>query len=192
MSKVRNGWRHFKTVTHHKLVVMGNGFRVGLYRQGLAHDLSKYSPTEFRVGVEFYQGDRSPNTEERRVRGYSTAWLHHKGRNKHHYEYWIDMVGNRDARFEGKSMPTRYVVEMFCDRVAASKVYQGPKYTDRSALEYFQLEQTAGELLMHEDTKRLLTRLLTLLADEGEEVAFKTIRRNIVKARYVEGPNGTF
>ena len=193
MSKVRNGWRHFKTITHHKLVVMGNCFRVGLYRQGLTHDLSKYSPTEFRVGVEFYQGDRSPNTEERRVRGYSTAWLHHKGRNKHHYEYWIDMVGNRDARFEGKPMPTRYVVEMFCDRIAASRVYKKDAYTDRSPLEYYELEHSAPvELPIHPMTEALLKRLLVMLAEQGEEAAFAHVKRDIVRKRYVEGPGCRF
>ena len=66
-------WQHFKTITHHKLLVMQGCFRVGLYRQGLTHDLSKYSPTEFRVGAKYYQGDRSPNSAERADIGYSTA-----------------------------------------------------------------------------------------------------------------------
>ena len=54
-------WQHFKTITHHRLVVMGYCFRVGRIRQGLTHDLSKYSPTEFRIGARYYQGTRSPN-----------------------------------------------------------------------------------------------------------------------------------
>ena len=83
-------WQHFKTITHHKNMVMKGCFRVGLYRQGLAHDLSKYMPSEFWVGVKYYQGTQSPNNEEREVLGYSSDWLHHKGRNKHHYEYWLD------------------------------------------------------------------------------------------------------
>ena len=87
---MNKAWEHFKTVTHHKLLVMEGCFRVGLYTQGLLHDLSKYGPTEFMVGAKYYQGDRSPNNAEREDIGYSSAWLHHKGRNKHHYEYWID------------------------------------------------------------------------------------------------------
>ena len=83
-------WNHFKTITHHKWLVLQGCFRVGLYRQGLLHDLSKYSPTEFLVGARYWQGNRSPNNAEREQVGYSSAWLHHKGRNKHHYEYWID------------------------------------------------------------------------------------------------------
>lgn len=57
--------KHFQTITKHKLIVMQECFRVGLYRQGLLHDLSKYGWTEFRVGCKYYQGTRSPNNAER-------------------------------------------------------------------------------------------------------------------------------
>lgn len=73
-------WQHFKTITRHRLLVMVNCFRIGLIRQGLTHDLSKYSPTEFWTGAKYYQGIRSPNAAEREKKGYSAAWLHHKGR----------------------------------------------------------------------------------------------------------------
>lgn len=188
----RKAWGHFCTITRHKLLVMRYCWRVGLYRQALAHDLSKYSPTEFWVGARYYLGNRSPNTAERQAKGYSEAWMHHKGRNKHHTEYWIDLRGNGDATFEGKPMPTRYVVEMFCDRVAACRVYQGDSYTDRSALEYYQLEQGAGPILIHPDTDALLHRLLVMLAEQGERATLKTIRETIVRQRYVEGEHGRF
>ena len=84
-------WQHFKTITVHRLVVCGGCFRMGLYWQGLTHDLSKYSPAEFWRGARYYQGVRSPNAAERELKGYSEAWMHHKGRNRHHYEYWTDM-----------------------------------------------------------------------------------------------------
>ena len=77
-----NIWKHFKTITHHKILVAKGCFKVGLYKQGLLHDMSKYSPTEFWVGAKYYQGTRSPNNAEREDIGYSSAWLHHKGRNK--------------------------------------------------------------------------------------------------------------
>ena len=62
-------WKHFCTITHHKKLVMQYCFRVGLYKQGLLHDLSKYSFTEFRVGCKYYQGTRSPNNAERETIG---------------------------------------------------------------------------------------------------------------------------
>lgn len=83
-----NFFGHLHTINTHKLEVMKNCFRVGLYKQGLLHDLSKYSFSEFIPGVKYYQdGNRSPNNAQREAEGCSTAWLHHKGRNKHHYEY---------------------------------------------------------------------------------------------------------
>ena len=128
-------WKHFETITKHKLLVMRYCFRIGLYRQGLLHDLSKYSPTEFLVGVKYYQGSRSPNNAEREATGLSTSWLHHKGRNKHHFEYWIDYGIDCETVIEGVPMPRKYVAEMIMDRISASKVYLGDRYTDRAPYE---------------------------------------------------------
>jgi len=121
-------WGHLKTITAHKVRVMKLCFRVGLYRQGLLHDLSKYGPREFLVGAKYYQGNRSPNEIERLEKGYSSAWLHHKGRNKHHLEYWIDYAPELGYRMGGMEMPVNYVAEMFCDRVAACQIYQKERY----------------------------------------------------------------
>ncbi len=182
-----NTFRHFRTITHHKWLVMRNCFKVGLYWQGLVHDLSKYSPTEFWVGARYYQGFRSPNAAERADKGYSAAWLHHKGRNRHHFEYWIDIRGNGDGTLEGKPMPVRYVVEMFCDRVAASKVYEKSDYTDRSALEYYELENSCGYALIHPDANALLRWMLELLAEKGEDEAFREVREKVVRPRLSVG-----
>ena len=157
-------WQHFKTITTHKMWVMRYCFKIGLYWQGLTHDLSKYSPTEFLVGMKYYQGDRSPNNAEREDTGMSKSWMHHKGRNKHHFEYWID-YGTHGAVLEGMKMPVNYVVEMFLDRIAASKVYRGTAYTDRDPLDYFLGGK--GQYLMHEETEALLEKLLIMLAKQG-------------------------
>lgn len=177
---VHNFWGHLSTISRHKKMVMEHCFRVGLYWQGITHDLSKYSPVEFIPGVIYYQGNRSPNNAEREIKGLSKAWLHHKGRNKHHYEYWIDyppVVG--DKTLEGMLMPDRYIIEMFCDRVAASKIYNGKKYTDRDALDYF--EKGKGHYVMHPHTYRMLYGLLKMLAVKGEDYTFRYIRRKILK-----------
>ena len=122
---------HLKTVLYHKYLVMQGCFRVGLYVQGVIHDLSKFSLTEFLVGAKYYQGDRSPNNAEREDIGYSSAWLHHKGRNKHHFEYWIDYsIDNKGM--VGCKMPPKYVAEMMMDRIAASKVYNKGKYNHQT------------------------------------------------------------
>lgn len=173
-------WAHFKTITKHKWYVLQYCFRAGLYWQGLTHDLSKFSPVEFMVGAKYYQGDHSPNDEERRDKGYSSAWLHHKGRNKHHLEYWIDYKSTPEGvRIAGMRMPEKYVVEMFCDRIAASRVYKGSNYDRSAPLEYFLHGKSVTPL--HEDSAALLETLLTKLRDEGEDAVFQYIRKEVLK-----------
>lgn len=179
--KWSNIWRHFVTITDHKFLVMRYCFRVGLYRQGLLHDLSKYSPAEFKTGVRYYQGTRSPNAVERERLGYSPAWLHHKGRNKHHFEYWIDFSALQKG-LVGNKMPLCYVVEMVMDRIAASRVYRGRSYTDAAAWEYYQFERPY--LVMHEDTMALLEELLEMLKGRGEDETFAYIRSILKKKHY--------
>ena len=172
---------HLRTINHHKLLVMKHCFRVGLYRQGLLHDLSKYSPVEFSAGAKYYQGDRSPNEIERKERGYSAAWLHHKGRNKHHLEYWIDYDPGPGHRMTGMEMPVNYVAEMFCDRVAASKTYRGKAYRDGDPLDYYLASR--DHYLIHPNTRALLERLLGMLAEEGEDRTFAYIRWEVLGRR---------
>lgn len=173
-----NWLRHLRTINHHRMLVCQHCFRVGLYRQGLMHDLSKYNPVEFMTGVRYFQGYRSPNTAERLDKGYSSAWLHHKGRNKHHLEYWIDYSLDEDSPMAGMKMPVQYVVEMFCDRVAACKTYQKEKYTDASPLEYYEHSKT--HYILHPETRALLETMLTMLAEKGEEETFAYIRHEVL------------
>ncbi len=173
-------WKHFKTITYHRWLVMKGCFKVGLYKQGLLHDLSKYSLTEFIPGVKYYQGTRSPNDAEREVLGYSLAWMHHKGRNKHHYDYWIDYSPkNSSGGMLPVPMPKKYITEMFMDRIAASKVYQGKAYTDDAPLKYFM--GRADAVAMHPYTKENLLMLLQMLSKEGEKSTFAYIKKDFLK-----------
>lgn len=182
-------WKHFCTITRHKLLVMEGCFRLGLIWQGLLHDLSKYTPTEFLVGCKYYQGTMSPNNAERMDKGYSSAWLHHKGRNKHHLEYWLDYgVPDKEGPNKGKKkgvcgmkMPIKYVVEMYVDRVAASKNYQKDKYKDDSALIYYQSGKECS--VLHDDTRALLELLLNMLAKRGEAATNRFIRKRLLKGK---------
>ncbi len=180
-----NIWGHFKTITNHKILVMKGCFRLGLYKQGLLHDMSKYTPTEFIPGCQFYAGYMSPSNGERRAKGYSAAWLHHKGRNKHHLEYWIDYNSSNTigegTDLCGMKMPVNYVVEMFVDRVCASKNYQKEKYTDASALNYY--NNSKDHYLMHEETRLLLEYMLEMLAKKGEKETFTFIKNEILKGK---------
>ena len=147
---------HFKTITKHKILVAKGCFRLGLY----------------------YQGTASPNNAERMANGYSKAWLHHKGRNKHHFEYWIDYsMDPRKKGLVGMKIPKRYMAEMFVDRVSAGKIYNGDKFTQESPLEYF--NHGIGGTLMHDASREYLTKLLTMYAWEGEDAAFDYLKRDL-------------
>lgn len=166
--------KHFMTITKHRHKVIAHCAKAGILWQGLRHDLSKYTPTEFIQGAKYYQGTRSPNEQERELFGYSLAWMHHKGRNRHHYEYWND-YNPQTKCIENVEMPLRFVIEMFCDRVAASKIYNGKNYTDADSYNYFL--RIKGKRRMHPNTEALLEKLLIMLRDEGEEKTFEYIRK---------------
>ena len=178
---LKGAFGHFITVTKHRLYVTRHCAKAGIFRQGLFHDMSKYSPTEFIPGVKFFIGTRSPNELERDEYGYSLAWMHHKGRNKHHFEYWTD-YNTKTRRMEPVKMPLRYVIEMVCDRIAASKIYQGKNYKDSYPLEYFY--RGKPNRIIHEETSLLTEKLLTLLAEHGEDVTFACMRELLKEGKY--------
>ncbi|MDE6667666.1 MAG: catalase [Clostridia bacterium] len=168
-------FKHLKTVTRHRREVRKLCFKCGLIRQGLTHDLSKFSRAEFRAGVKYYQGNRSPQAREREVLGYSAAWLHHKGKNKHHFEYWTD--NGLCGGVVTVEMPPKYFAEMVCDRIAASKIYKGKDYNDACPWEYF--EGRKDGVFMHPNTSERLECFLTMLKDEGEEKTLKELKKYV-------------
>ena len=174
---------HWNTVNRHRALVRSYCFKLGLVWQGLTHDLSKYSPVEFWRGAKYYQGFRSPNDQERMETGVSLSWLHHKGRNRHHFEYWIDYCLDKDGKvyIGGCKMPKRYVAEMFCDRIAASRIYLGDKYTNDAPYNYFM--QSRDLILIHEETGDELEKMLRMLKDEGEDAAFAYVRKRLRETR---------
>lgn len=171
---------HFKTITKHRHQVIKHCKKCGILWQGLRHDLSKYTPTEFIPGVRYYTGKKSPNEGEREEFGFSKAWLHHKGRNRHHFEYWTDynIISHKTEPVE---MPYRYVVEMFCDRVAASKIYNGKAYKDSDPIEYF--NRRRADRSIHQNTSDELEKLLIMLEDKGEKETFKYVRSELKKRK---------
>ena len=175
-NKVNNALGHFKTITKHRHEVMRLCIKAGLVKQGLLHDLSKYAPVEFRTGVKYYQGTKSPNAVEKRKYGYSVAWLHHKGRNKHHFEYWLDVSYENGESVTGAKMPMNYVIEMACDRIAACKIYHGETYTPADPLKYWFNKYNNVAPAVHPDTRALLEKILTKLKDEGEEACIEYMK----------------
>lgn len=153
-------------------------FKCGLIKQGLLHDLSKYSFTEFWSGAKYYAGIYSPHHNERSDKGYSDAWMHHKGRNKHHAEYWYD-YNNELKEYAPVPMPDKYIAESLCDRVAASKIYNKKSFNQNIPLDYFLNHEQ--KLIIHDESRKKLHYLLNLYATEGQKKTFKYIKKHLKK-----------
>lgn len=171
---LKKAYHHFKTITRHRHLVIRHCKRAGILWQGLFHDLSKYTPVEFSAGAKYYSdGTKSPNEAEREIYGYSPAWLHHKGRNRHHFEYWND-YNPKVGKIMPVPMPKKYVKELICDRIAASKIYRGDTYNQSYPLEYYR--KGIQNRFIAPETSELILSLLTLLAEEGEDALFDKLK----------------
>ncbi len=176
--KYQNIFKHLCLVSHHKWEVFKLCCRAGIPLQGLLHDLSKFTPFEFIESVKYYNGHRSPLAVSRETNGYSKAWLHHKGRNKHHWEYWID--GYNQGGY-GCMIPFKYACEMICDMIAASKVYQGPNYTLQSPLKYF--EAQTYRQFVHPQIQAFMRAAFTSYAEHGPKAITKVGLRKLYKQK---------
>ena len=172
---LKNVIKHFGLITHHKWVVFKLCCKIGAPWRGLVHDMSKYSPTEFIESSKYYTGKHSPISEAKRENGYSKAWLHHKGRNKHHYEHWVDYSLDDSHVIMGAPMPRKYIAEMVMDSISASRTYMGDAYTCQAPLQYY-LNSKNKLWFVHPKTKRDLEALLRILSDHGEEKALHYIK----------------
>ena len=176
-------WKHFRVVAKHRHQVIRNGFHMGIFWQCLFHDLSKYSHAEFSLSAHYFQGNSSPVLAERKEHGYfSFICQHHTSKNKHHWEYWTDCIKGRWVPME---MPEKYIVESFCDRIAASKTYKKEAYTNDAPLAYFQRVREGG--LLAKRTERELEGMLTMLAEKGEDETFRIIRECLKKHTGIYG-----
>ena len=167
--------KHFHTVNKHRFKVFCLCCKVGIPIQGLLHDLSKYSPTEFFESAKYYQGDYSPIRNCKLDIGYSKAWLHHKGRNKHHYEYWYDF----NAPEKTPIMPFKYVLEMICDTFAAGMVYEGKNWKNESQLLYWNKVKETAET--HPKIKKLLDHVYEEVSEKGLN---KVLKKKYLKELY--------
>ena len=170
---------HFKTVAKHKYYVFKQCAGCGLYWQGLIHDLSKLTPAEFFPSARYFQGNRSPIEAEKEDIGYSAAWLHHKGHNKHHWEYWVDF--NKSAQPIPAEIPLKYVVEMICDFIGAGMAYQKTEWTTDSPLNYF--GNVVGHRYYHKNTESLIWKYLYVIRDFGLEQFYSTARYDLAESK---------
>ncbi len=137
---------HLWMVIKHKAWVFYFACKIGIPVRGFFHDFSKFSPIEFFESVRYYTGISSPIPECKKDKGYSLAWQHHKGRNPHHYEYWMDNFDNGGTPIR---IPFKYVVEMTCDWLAAGKSYQGKNFNFADELKWWKVKRTLVQKSMH-------------------------------------------
>lgn len=145
--KILNIFKHIKVITKHKWIVFKLCCKVGEPWRGFVHDWSKFSPEEFWEGVKYFNGHKSPITVCKKENGYSKAWLHHKGRNKHHAEYWVDLALEKPAII----MPYKYAAEMICDKIAAGITYEGKNWKKETELNYYKIEREHSLIDEHLD-----------------------------------------
>lgn len=164
---ISNILKHLNRILKHKFWVFYYCCKLGIPQQGITHDLSKFSWIEFSESIKYFKDGISPIKVSREVNGYSLAWQHHKGRNPHHYEYWTD---NYDSGTTCIEMPFKYVLELVADYLAAGKTYHGNGFTIKQELEWW--NNCKDNLKMHDNTKKLVTRLFEHINDYG----FKNIK----------------
>lgn len=162
---IKNFLGHLNVVNKHRFKVFCLCVKVGIPFRGLVHDLSKYSSTEFFEGVKYFSGQRSPIRNCKLETGYSLAWLHHKGRNKHHYEYWYDY----DAPIKTPFMPFKYFLEMICDNMAAGMTYQGKNWTKEYQLSYW--EKVKDNAQIPDEMRDLITEVYREISIQGIDKA---------------------
>lgn len=179
---------HTKVVLRHKIEVAKICFKFGLYWQGIVHDMSKFSPTEFIPSVKYYSGVRSPIEAEKEEKGYSMAWLHHKNKNKHHFWYWVDY--NSKQVQTPVRIPLKYVYEMIADTVAAGKVYSrnaGKGWKQSDPYNYYRAHNRDAENgveFMEFCTKALLDTMYVDIKKYGLDTVAKMVRNGYYKQFY--------
>jgi len=178
---IKNLFLHLHLINKHRFKVFRLCAKAGIPFRGLVHDLSKYSPTEFIESIKYYSGDESPITNCKKINGYSKAWLHHKNKNKHHFEYWYDVQGPVKAVL----IPYKYTVEMICDNIAAGMTYQKDKWTTSEPLEYY-LKSDKSRYI-HPKIDRVLMDTYMMLEKEGIDA---TINPKVLKNIYNRNVGG--
>lgn len=166
--------KHLRIIHIHKKYVRKACFKMGLFWQGLVHDLSKYSVIELLI-CKYYSGTRSPHQNAREVLGYSPSWIHHYHMNKHHFQYWWDE--NEEGKIIPMKMPFKYVIESFCDMLGASKAYNLATWQPSMLLDYWETK-CIGKRIMHEDSIELIDILIKKLNDIGEDKFFIWYKEN--------------
>lgn len=177
--------KHLKTIRIHRKQVRKMCWKMGLFWQGLVHDLSKYSYTELKM-CKYWTGKGSPHQACREAIGYSPSWNHHYHRNKHHFQFWWDE--DEVGKIIPVKMPYKYVIESFCDMVGASKAYGGKTWKEEAVWNYW-VNKCKGQRLMNKESEYLVEKLIWNYYQHGEKEfisLYKRIKKTL-KESYEKG-----
>ena len=144
---------HWETIRTHRHWVKYYCRLAHIQKRGWKNDLSKYSPTEFWESARYWTGVSSPINEAKKAQGYSKAWLHHRGRNPHHWAYWADNFSEGTVIYP---MPKDDFVEMVCDFLAAGRAYMGDTFSYSREYAWWIDDRNKGNKAMNEANKRML------------------------------------
>lgn len=171
-------FKHLKVVLKHKYNVFRYASKLGIFWTGLVHDLSKFRPVEFLRSVKYFDGRRSPTIIERKEHdNFSYICVAHTGRNKHHWQYWVDYT--RDDIVVNK-IPFKHALEYVADVLSASKVYNPKDFNLMVAHNYFR--DHSQTYLMHPATKEFILWCIKEAYDSG----FKAVKKKFTKIKYEE------
>lgn len=166
-----------KRIVIHKFWVAYYCFQLGLYWQGITYDLSKFSLTEIKGALKYWNDFKSSLAYEKELNGYSETFLHHRGHNPHHYEYWIHSLDEGGVAAE---MPRKYALELICDYLAACRTYRGnPKE------EYKWWEEHSPKMKIHRRTKQYLNRIFLNFSHNSLKQAVKFADKCMLNKLYM-------
>lgn len=171
--------KHLKTIHTHRKYVRKMCWKMGLFWQGLVHDLSKYSIEEMKM-CKYWTGKGSPHQACREAIGYSPSWTHHYHRNKHHFQFWWDE--DEDGKIIPIKMPYKYLMESFCDMVGASKAYNPSGWKEQMLLDYWNA-RCKGKRIMNKLSEQFMEDLIVELAEVGEDKFIEHYKAH--KAEYI-------
>lgn len=154
-------------IIKHKFYVAKYCFIAKLYWRGIWHDMSKFSPKEFLKAAKMYCKENCEVTKELKH-----CWLYHKGRNDHHYEFWIDIHDDEIEKFE---MPYKPFVEMICDWFAENKVYDDG--TPLSEVQYWYYSERPGTVMNIKTMKKVDAVMEFLEKSNSFEETCKNLKR---------------
>jgi hypothetical protein len=139
-------WSNFLYILEHKVNVLVECWKEGLYIQGITHDLSKLTPKEFLPYAKKFFLDRKIDSIDEMK--WKFAWLHHQHKNKHHWEHWVVDPNQKLAL----PMPRKYLIEMVCDWRSFSR-----RWGRKVKLSNLNITE---KMILHPDTRETLEKII--------------------------------